>query len=356
VRKTGRSRNILYPGARLRNRRYETITSPLQSRDVSCTVLSITKRLTEPAASALLTFSHRIQRAKASAIGHVRCAQLSQHHCHPRRAGRALLVGSANRMNPNAVGLDPESSFRKGCLVTMVPIPAVALTPVAYFPENYFLEDLVVRADSSVLVTTALQNELWYVPSAKPGTAVSPVLLHTFKHPILGIVEAELDVIIISVCDLCHTHESQLARIDFKGWSPVYYTSTAQKVFTRISVSKASLDPVGDPEFVAGIDNCDDFCIDEHGGFAYISRHRANTRNRVPLQPGRGGEVRHIVDDPSDRVMVGPTSAAWRRGPDDYGRVFYLLTDGGRTVWPSPDGIIRRPALVRAELHSVPKV
>jgi hypothetical protein len=136
----------------------------------------------------------------------------------------------------------------------------------------------------------------------------------------------------------------------------VYYTSTAQKVFMRIPVGKTSLDPLGDPEIVAGIDNCDDFCIDEDGGFAYVSRHRANTLDRVPLQPGHGGEVRHIVDDPSDRVMVGPTSAAWRRGPGDYGRVFFLLTDGGRTAWPSPDGIIRRPALLRAELHSVPKV
>jgi hypothetical protein len=240
--------------------------------------------------------------------------------------------------------------------MTMAPIPAVPLTPVAYFPENYFLESPVVRADGSVLVTTVLQKELWYVPSAKPGTVVSRFLLHTFKHPILGIVEAEPDVVIVSVCDLYHTHESQLARIDFKGWSPVYYTSTAQKVFMPISVGKASLDPVGDPEFVAGIDNCDDFCIDEEGGFAYVSGHRANTLDGVPLQPGHGGEVRHIVDDPSDRIMVGPTSAAWRRGPTDYGRVFYLLTDGGRTAWPSPDGVIRRPALLHAELHSVPKV
>src|ERR1700722_1711298 len=49
----------------------------LQGRDVSCTVLSITKRLAEPGPSAILTFSHRIQRAKAWAIGHVRRAQLS---------------------------------------------------------------------------------------------------------------------------------------------------------------------------------------------------------------------------------------------------------------------------------------
>jgi hypothetical protein len=53
VRKTSRNRNILDPTARLRNRRYETIAPPLQGRDVSCTVLSITKRLAEPGPSAI---------------------------------------------------------------------------------------------------------------------------------------------------------------------------------------------------------------------------------------------------------------------------------------------------------------
>ena len=104
------------------------------------------------------SFFHRIQRAKAWAIGHVRCARLSSTFV-VHGAGRALPVGSANRMNPNAVGLDPESSFRKGCPMTMAPIPAVALTPVAYFLENYFLESPVVRADGSVLVTTVLRRD-----------------------------------------------------------------------------------------------------------------------------------------------------------------------------------------------------
>jgi hypothetical protein len=104
--------------------------------------------------------------------------------------------------------------------MSMAPVPAVTLTPVAYFPENYFLENLVVRADGSVLVTTVLQKELWYVPSAEPGTEVSPVLVHAFEHPVLGIVEAEPDVIIVSVSDLYATHESQLARIDFNRWTP----------------------------------------------------------------------------------------------------------------------------------------
>jgi hypothetical protein len=38
--------------------------------------------------------------------------------------------------------------------MTMTPLPAVIVTPVAYFPEYCFLENLAVRADGSVLVTT----------------------------------------------------------------------------------------------------------------------------------------------------------------------------------------------------------
>ena len=51
--------------------------------------------------------------------------------------------------------------------------------------------------------------------------------------------------------------------------------------------------------------------------------------------------------------MVGPTSLAWGRASDDYGKVFYLLTDGGRTA--SPDGIVRKPMLLRGELLSATK-
>ena len=84
-------------------------------------------------------------------------------------------------------------------------------------------------------------------------------------------------------------------------------------------------------------------------------RARPLSRRQWPLFAGHrhGSEVLHIVDNPSDRILVGPTSAAWRGGPGDYGRVFYVLTDGGRTA--SPDGIIRKPALLRAELHSAAK-
>jgi hypothetical protein len=74
----------------------------------------------------------------------------------------------------------------------MTPLPLVTLTPVAYFAEKYFLENLAVRADGSVLITAVLQKELWYVPGPEPRTEVSPVLVHTFDHLVMGIAEAEL--------------------------------------------------------------------------------------------------------------------------------------------------------------------
>ncbi|MGD0064764.1 MAG: hypothetical protein ABSB76_15120 [Streptosporangiaceae bacterium] len=321
----------------------------------------------------------------------------------------------------------------------MPPVPAVTLTPVGSFPEKYFLENLAVRADGSVLITAVLQKELWCVPGPEPSAAVSPVLVHTFDHLVMGITEAEPDVFIVCLSDGYTTHESHLVRVDFNGWaagSPVspeiiytfddrvralngscllgpgvmaiadcfagliwrvdltdgassararvwlahdtmawdpdsgvapppqpgvngvrygaktgflYYTSTAQKVFMRVPVDPATLDPAGDAQFVAAIDLTDDFCLDEDAGFAYVTRHRGNTLDRVPLEPRHGSEVRHIAGDPFDEVLVGPSSAAWGRRPGDHGRVAYVTTDGGTTA--PPDGIVRNAALLRAELR-----
>jgi hypothetical protein len=320
----------------------------------------------------------------------------------------------------------------------IAPVPQVTLTPVAYFPEKYFLENLAVRADGSVLITAVLQKELWCVPGPEPRAEVSPVLVHTFDHLVMGIAEAEPDVFLVCLTDGYTTHESHLARIDFNRWTPgdpvspeiiftfddpvralngacmlgpgvmaiadcfagliwrvdlgegarsakariwlehatmawdpdsgvapppqpgvngvrygrqtgyLYYTSTAQQVFMRVPVDPATLDPSGDPEFVAAIDNADDFCLDEEAGFAYVTRHRANTLDRVPLAPGHGSEVRHIAGQPFDPVLAGPSSAFWGRGHDDRGRVAYVTTDGGTTA--PPDGIVRRASLLRAEL------
>jgi hypothetical protein len=318
------------------------------------------------------------------------------------------------------------------------PIPAVTLSPVAYFPEGYFLENLAVRADGSVLITAVLQKELWCVPGPRPRADVDPVLVHTFEHPVTGIVEVEPEVFILSLTEGYTTHESHLVRVDLTGWTPgqpvtpdviytfdgrvralngscllgpavmlaadcfagliwridlgrgartatarvwlqhdtmaddpdsgvawppqpgvngvrygaqtgyLYYTSTAQKVFMRVPVDPTTLDPAGAPEFVAAVDNADDFCIDENAGFAYVTRHRANTFDRVPLAPRHGSEVRHLAGDPFNEILAGPSSAAWALGPGGHGRVAYLTTDGGRTA--PPDGIVRKAALLRVEL------
>jgi hypothetical protein len=323
--------------------------------------------------------------------------------------------------------------------MTITPVPPVTLTPVAYFPEKYFLENLAVRADGSVLVTAVLQKELWCVPGPEPRADVEPVLVHTFEHGVTGIVEVEPDVFIVSLTEGYTTHESHLVRMDFTGLTPgepaspeviytfdervralngscllaqgiiliadcfaglvwridlgqnaktaaarvwlahdtmaddpdsevapppqpgvngvryspqtgyLYYTSTAQKVFMRVAVNPATLEPAGLPQFVAAIDNADDFCIDETEGFAYVTRHRANTFDRVPLQPRHGSEVRHLAGDPFDDVLVGPSSAAWGRGPGEHGRLIYVTTDGGTTA--PPDGVVRNAALLRVDLH-----
>ena len=320
----------------------------------------------------------------------------------------------------------------------LAPLPAVELTAVAFFPPKYFLENLAVRADGSILITAVLQNELWWVPAAPSGEMVEPVLVHTFEHPVGGVVEVAPDVFVVNVSEAYTTHESHLARIDLTGWTPgdpvspeiiytfndlarglngscllgptvmlvadcfagliwrvdlagdlrsatarvwlahdtmaddpdsevppppqpgvngvrygarsgyVYYTSTAQKVFMRVAVDPVTLNPTGAPEFVAAIDNADDFCLDEEAGFAYVTRHRANTIDRVPLQPRHGSEVRHIAGDPFDAALIGPSSAAWGRGRGEHGRVAYVTTDGGTTA--PPNGLIRNAALLRMRL------
>jgi hypothetical protein len=318
------------------------------------------------------------------------------------------------------------------------PLPTVTRNPVAFFPKNYFLENLAVREDESTLITAILQKELWWLPPAKPGEVVEPVLVHTFDHPVTGIAEIAPDVFIVNITEAYTTYESHLVRIDFTGWKPgspvspetiytfdervrglngscllapnvlviadcfagliwridladagrratarvwladdtmaddpdsgvppppqpgvnglrygaqtgyLYYTSTAQKVFMRVPVDPSTLDPAGPAQFVAAIDNADDFCLDEDAGFAYVTRHRANTIDRVPLAPRHGSEVRHIAGDPFDETLVGPSSAAWGRGPTDHGRVAYVTTDGGTTA--PPDGIVRHAALLRVQL------
>ncbi|OBF46333.1 hypothetical protein A5787_11205 [Mycobacterium sp. 852002-50816_SCH5313054-b] len=322
--------------------------------------------------------------------------------------------------------------------MSLPPLPTVTLTPVAHFPQKYFLENLAVRADGSLLITAVLQRELWWVPAPRSGALVEPVLVHSFDHPVTGIVEVAPDVFIVNLTLAYTTGESCLARVDLTDWAPgrplspetvyafddrarglngscllapgvlavadcfagliwrvdldpdarhatahvwlahdtmafdpdsevppppqpgvngvrygsrtgyLYYTSTAQKVFMRVAVDPTTLNPAESAEFVAAIDNADDFCLDEQAAFAYVTRHRANTIDRVPLRPRHGSEVRHIAGDPFDDILVGPSSAAWGRADGEHGRVAYVTTDGGTTA--PPEGVVRRAAVLRMEL------
>ena len=97
-------------------------------------------------------------------------------------------------------------------------LPQAKLATVASFPANYFLENLAVRADNSVLVTALNHKELWYVPTSATKSA-KPVLLHTFEQLILSLVEVEPDVFYLHTSNVYTDHRSSLHRIDLRNWS-----------------------------------------------------------------------------------------------------------------------------------------
>ncbi len=94
------------------------------------------------------------------------------------------------------------------------------LETVALFPVKSFLENLLVRGDNSVLVTSMNARTLFYVPPSGADGPVEPVLLHRFDQLTTGLVEVEPDIILLSTSDLYTTHESALHRLDLRGWTP----------------------------------------------------------------------------------------------------------------------------------------
>jgi hypothetical protein len=129
----------------------------------------------------------------------------------------------------------------------------------------------------------------------------------------------------------------------------VYYTSTAQKLFMRVRVDPRTLNPASAPELIAKGHLWDDFELDESAGVAYITTHRQNTIERVPLDPHSSQAEQTVAGVPFDTLLVGPSDFAWGSGPHDAGSVAYITTDGGLTA-PPPDGIVRPARLLRAEL------
>ena len=88
------------------------------------------------------------------------------------------------------------------------------LTTIALFPVKSFLENLVVRSDNSVLVTSMNTRELFYVPPSSGDAPAEPVLLHRFDQPTTGLVEVEPDLFLVSTSNLYTSHESFLHRLD----------------------------------------------------------------------------------------------------------------------------------------------
>ncbi len=98
--------------------------------------------------------------------------------------------------------------------------PRATLSVLATFPEKFFLENLAVRADNSLLVSDLTRKGLWYLPPARDGDTVEPVLLASFEQPTLSMVEVEPDVFLVATSNLYTTHECFLHRLDMRGWAP----------------------------------------------------------------------------------------------------------------------------------------
>ncbi len=68
------------------------------------------------------------------------------------------------------------------------------LTTIASFPSQYFLENMAIRGDNSILVTVANHQELWYIPPPSGNMPVDPLLLCSFAQSAMGIVEVESNI------------------------------------------------------------------------------------------------------------------------------------------------------------------
>ena len=85
-------------------------------------------------------------------------------------------------------------------------------------PSDYFLENLVVRPDNSIILTVLNENELWYVPAQDADGSVTPIHAQTFEQNATGILEVDPDVLLeIS----CHFYGEASLRVhgDLRSWS-----------------------------------------------------------------------------------------------------------------------------------------
>ena len=98
--------------------------------------------------------------------------------------------------------------------------PQARLTTVHAFPTRYFLGSIAIREDHSFLITVLNTRELWYVPPPDAGSSATPMRLHTFGQPTLGILETEPDVFHVISGNVYTTREAYMHRVDLRGWAP----------------------------------------------------------------------------------------------------------------------------------------
>jgi hypothetical protein len=102
-------------------------------------------------------------------------------------------------------------------------LPQAELTTVATFPPQFFLENLVMRADRSLLITVLNRGELWYVPPVDGVLPVEQALLFNFPENgrgqnACGIVEVDPDVFYIASSNWYEPGKAYLDRLDLRGW------------------------------------------------------------------------------------------------------------------------------------------
>jgi sugar lactone lactonase YvrE len=86
--------------------------------------------------------------------------------------------------------------------------------------------------------------------------------------------------------------------------SYLYYTCTVLKLFMRVQVDRETRAPIGVPEYLGGGKMMDDFCLDEDRGIAYVTTHRENTIDRMPLAPNSPVPVVSVAGDPFDHELA----------------------------------------------------
>ena len=101
----------------------------------------------------------------------------------------------------------------------MPKIPQAQLTVVAEFPERFFLENLAVRKDGSILITVVNRNELWLVPTPGEQLPVQPTVLHAFEFNTTFVVEWKPDRFLVGVADVYRSREARIYEIDMRGWT-----------------------------------------------------------------------------------------------------------------------------------------